>query len=124
MTGHLREYTPGHLRRLLRPYFTIEEWLAVTFGWAGKVGGPIDALVRIGILRRFSKSSTSTQLFTYADLLNGSFFCTTITLIGRPNKGLVAVEINGSDVAILGEKNGLRWSRDMRLGIRQLQHPR
>lgn len=56
MTGHLREYTPGHLRRLLRPYFTIEEWRPVTFGWTGKVGGPVDWLVRIGILRRFSKS--------------------------------------------------------------------
>ena len=56
MTGHLREYTPGHLRSRLRPYFTIEEWLPVTFGWTGKVGGPIDWLVRIGILKRFSKS--------------------------------------------------------------------
>jgi hypothetical protein len=40
ITGHLREYTPRHLRSLLCPYFTIEEWLPVTFG----------------ILKRFSKS--------------------------------------------------------------------
>jgi ubiquinone/menaquinone biosynthesis C-methylase UbiE len=56
MTGHLREYTPGHLRCLLRPYFTVEEWPPVTFGWTGKVGGPIDWLVRVGILKRLSKS--------------------------------------------------------------------
>jgi 2-polyprenyl-3-methyl-5-hydroxy-6-metoxy-1,4-benzoquinol methylase len=56
MTGHLREYTPSHLRSLLRPYFTVEEWLPVPFGWTGKVGGPIDWLVRIGVLKRFSKS--------------------------------------------------------------------
>jgi ubiquinone/menaquinone biosynthesis C-methylase UbiE len=56
MTGHLREYTQANLRRLLRPYFTVEKWLPVTFGWTGKVGGPIDWLVRIGILKRFSKS--------------------------------------------------------------------
>jgi len=56
MTGHLREYGPRRLRILLRPYFAIEEWLPVTFGWTGKVGGPIDRLIRIGILKRFSKS--------------------------------------------------------------------
>jgi SAM-dependent methyltransferase len=56
MTGHLREYTPRRLRSLLRPYFTIEEWPPVTFGWTGKIGGRIDWLVRIGILKRLSKS--------------------------------------------------------------------
>jgi ubiquinone/menaquinone biosynthesis C-methylase UbiE len=56
MAGHLREYRPNHLRKLLRPYFTIEEWLPVTFGWTGKVGGPIDWLIRIGLLKRLSKS--------------------------------------------------------------------
>ena len=56
MTGHLREYTPGRLRSLLCPYFTVEEWLPVTFGWTGKVGGPIDFLVRVGLFKRVSKS--------------------------------------------------------------------
>jgi ubiquinone/menaquinone biosynthesis C-methylase UbiE len=56
MTGHLREYTPGHLRNLLRPHFTIEEWTPVTFGWTGKFGGMIDRMVRVGVLKRFSKS--------------------------------------------------------------------
>jgi SAM-dependent methyltransferase len=56
MPGHLREYTVRRLRRLLRPYFMVEEWWAVPFGWTGKVGGPIDALVRAGLLKRWSKS--------------------------------------------------------------------
>jgi SAM-dependent methyltransferase len=56
MAGHLREYAPGHLHSLLRPYFTVEEWLPVTFGWTGKVGGPIDWLIRVGIFKRLSKS--------------------------------------------------------------------
>lgn len=56
MTGHLREYTPSHLRSLLRPYFTIEEWLPVPFGWTGRVGGSIDWLIRTGIFKRLSKS--------------------------------------------------------------------
>ena len=56
MAGHLREYTPRHLRSLLHPYFAVEEWLPVAFEWTGKVGGPIDWLVRVGIFKRFSKS--------------------------------------------------------------------
>lgn len=56
MEGHLREYTPGHLRKLLRPYFTIEEWRPVPFGWGGKFGGAIDRLIRAGALKRLSKS--------------------------------------------------------------------
>lgn len=56
MSGHLREYTPHHLRRVLRPYFIVKEWSSVTFGWTGKVGAPIDYLIRIGMFKRFSKS--------------------------------------------------------------------
>lgn len=56
MEGHLREYTPDRLRDLLRPYFTVEEWRPVTFGWSGKFGGTIDRLIRAGALKRFSKS--------------------------------------------------------------------
>jgi ubiquinone/menaquinone biosynthesis C-methylase UbiE len=56
MTGHLREYTPAHLQRLVGRYFTCEAWIPVGFGWRGRFGGPIDSLVRSRILRRFSKN--------------------------------------------------------------------
>jgi ubiquinone/menaquinone biosynthesis C-methylase UbiE len=56
MRGHLREYTPRNLRGLLRPYFTVEEWSPVAFGWSGRVGGVVESLVRSGVLKRFSKS--------------------------------------------------------------------
>jgi len=56
MTGHLREYTPSRLRNLLCSHFTVEEWSPVTFGWTGRVGGPIDWLIRVCILKQLSKS--------------------------------------------------------------------
>lgn|SRR5579883_427992 len=56
MPGHLREYTPKKLRNLLGSHFRLERWAPVPFSWTGKLGGPIDYLIRIGILRRFSKS--------------------------------------------------------------------
>jgi ubiquinone/menaquinone biosynthesis C-methylase UbiE len=56
MTGHLREYTPEKLRALLRPYFTIEAWSPVVFGWSGRVGGVVDSLIRSDALKYFSKS--------------------------------------------------------------------
>lgn len=40
MTGHLREYTPSHLRNLLRPHFTIQEWSPVTVRLDWKVWRP------------------------------------------------------------------------------------
>jgi hypothetical protein len=46
----------GEIARVLRPHFTIEEWMPVTFGWTGKFGGVIDRMVRVGVLKRFSKS--------------------------------------------------------------------
>jgi SAM-dependent methyltransferase len=54
--GHLREYTPRMLRNLLAPWFEVQAWMPVTFGWSGRFGGPVDALVRCGILKRVSKS--------------------------------------------------------------------
>lgn len=51
---HLREYAPRHLRSLL-PIFVVAGWSPVTFGWTGKVGGPIDWLIRVGISKRFPK---------------------------------------------------------------------
>jgi ubiquinone/menaquinone biosynthesis C-methylase UbiE len=56
ISGHFREYTSGRLARVLGPYFTIEDRLPVTFGWTGKLGSPVDWLIRSAILRCLSKS--------------------------------------------------------------------
>jgi ubiquinone/menaquinone biosynthesis C-methylase UbiE len=56
MEGHVREYSPRQVRKLLQPWFRVEARLPVPFGWTGPLGGKIDWLVERGILRRFSKS--------------------------------------------------------------------
>lgn len=56
MPGHLREYSPSSVRRLLVGYFSIEATYSVDFGWGGRFGSRIDRLIRAGILRRLSKS--------------------------------------------------------------------
>lgn len=56
MEGHIREYSRGDAGRLISPFFIIERWIPVGFGWSGKVGGRIEYLVHSGLLRFFSKS--------------------------------------------------------------------
>ena len=56
MEGHLREYTWRGARRLLESYFVVDRVIPVPFGWTGRVGTPLDFLVRAGVLARFSKS--------------------------------------------------------------------
>jgi ubiquinone/menaquinone biosynthesis C-methylase UbiE len=56
MEGHIREYSPRQVSRLVSPFFAVERWEPVDFGWTGKVGGPIDYLIARGTLRRLSKS--------------------------------------------------------------------
>jgi ubiquinone/menaquinone biosynthesis C-methylase UbiE len=53
---HLREYSPRQVHRLLSPWFTVERSYPVGFKWTGPLGGPIDKMVRLGLLRRFSAS--------------------------------------------------------------------
>ncbi|HLH77134.1 MAG TPA: class I SAM-dependent methyltransferase [Candidatus Binataceae bacterium] len=56
MEGHLREYSPKSLRLLLTGHFEVVRSYPVGFGWRGKFGGLIEALIRCGLLRRLSKS--------------------------------------------------------------------
>jgi ubiquinone/menaquinone biosynthesis C-methylase UbiE len=56
MEGHVREYSPRRLRRLLATCFTIEERIPVGFGWTGRYGGPLERLLKLPGLRRFGKS--------------------------------------------------------------------
>ena len=56
MEGHVREYSPRQVARLLSPWFQIERRFPVGSGWTGPIGGKIDWLIDRGILRRFSKS--------------------------------------------------------------------
>ncbi|HVN89880.1 MAG TPA: class I SAM-dependent methyltransferase [Candidatus Binataceae bacterium] len=56
MEGHVREYSPRAVRKLLSPHFAIEAWYPVGCGWTGPVGKRIESLIQSGLLRRFSKS--------------------------------------------------------------------
>jgi len=56
MEGHVREYSPRQVARLLSPWFQIERRFPVGSGWTGQIGGNIDRLIACGLLRRFSKS--------------------------------------------------------------------
>ena len=56
MEGHVREYSPRQLKRLLSTWFTVEDYVPVGFGWTGKFGGPIESGITRGLLRRLSKS--------------------------------------------------------------------
>ena len=56
MEGHVREYSPRQVADLLSPWFQIERRFPVGSGWSGKIGGKIERLIHLGILRRFSKS--------------------------------------------------------------------
>jgi SAM-dependent methyltransferase len=53
---HIREYSPQQVRRLLSPWFTIERRYAIGFGWKGPIGGTIERMVSLGLLRRFASS--------------------------------------------------------------------
>jgi SAM-dependent methyltransferase len=56
MEGHVREYSPKEVADLLSPLFRIERRFPVGSGWTGKIGGKIERLIYLGVLRRFSKS--------------------------------------------------------------------
>ena len=56
MEGHLREYTRANALALLEQDFEVLKIRPVPFGWHGPLGGPLDALVRSGLLARNSKS--------------------------------------------------------------------
>ena len=57
MPGHLREYSPRQVRKLLARAFSLEWTYPVGFGWAGsRFGGRIERLMETGLLGRFSKS--------------------------------------------------------------------
>jgi SAM-dependent methyltransferase len=56
MEGHVREYSPRQLKRLLSTWFTVERHVPVGFGWSGRFGGRIESGIRCGLLRRLSKS--------------------------------------------------------------------
>jgi 2-polyprenyl-3-methyl-5-hydroxy-6-metoxy-1,4-benzoquinol methylase len=53
---HIREYSPRQVASLLSPWFTIERHYAVGFGWKGPIGGTIERMVSLGLLRRFASS--------------------------------------------------------------------
>ena len=53
---HIREYSPRQVGRLLGPWFMIERRYTVGFGWKGPLGGSIERMVNLGLLRRFSSS--------------------------------------------------------------------
>jgi len=53
---HIREYSPREVHRLLSPWFTIERRYTVGFGWKGPLGGTIERMISLGLLRRFSSS--------------------------------------------------------------------
>ena len=44
------------MRRLLSPWFMIESHYAVGFGRKGPLGGTIERMIYLGLLRRFSGS--------------------------------------------------------------------
>lgn len=54
--GHLREYNRREVDRLLGDDFRIRARYRVPFLWRGILGGPLDALIRLGVLARFSVS--------------------------------------------------------------------
>jgi SAM-dependent methyltransferase len=57
MRGHLREYSPKAVSRLLDDRFEITKKYPVGFGWAGSpFGGQVERLVKQGPLSRFSRS--------------------------------------------------------------------
>ena len=56
MEGHVREYSPRQLRRLVGSRFTIERCIPVGFGWTGRYGGPLERLLQLPGFRRFCKS--------------------------------------------------------------------
>jgi len=56
MEGHVREYSPRRLRRLLARRFAIERNVSVGFGWTGRYGGPLERLLKLPGFRRFCKS--------------------------------------------------------------------
>jgi SAM-dependent methyltransferase len=56
MEGHVREYSPRQVANLLSPWFQIERRFPVGPGWSGKIGGKIERLIRLGVLRRFSST--------------------------------------------------------------------
>jgi SAM-dependent methyltransferase len=57
MEGHLREYSPKGVRRLLHGKFEIQKTYTVGFGWSGgRFGGRVEKLVKMGLLSRFSRS--------------------------------------------------------------------
>ena len=53
---HIREYSPQQVASLLSPWFTIESHYAVGFGWKGPIGGTIERMFSLGLLRRFASS--------------------------------------------------------------------
>lgn len=56
MEGHVREYSPRKLRRLLSNWFTIERRVPIGFGWSGRFGGSLERMVHLPGLRRFCSS--------------------------------------------------------------------
>lgn len=54
--GHIREYNRAWVDRLLGDDFKVLARYCVPFLWKGVLGGPIDALIRLGVLSRFSVS--------------------------------------------------------------------
>lgn len=54
--GHLREYNRGMVDDLLGGSFRVLASYRAPFLWRGIVGGPLDALIRLGVLSRFSVS--------------------------------------------------------------------
>lgn len=56
MEGHLREYSPAQVRRLLASRFRVVREYPVGFGWTGPRGRLVDRAVRSGALARLSKS--------------------------------------------------------------------
>jgi ubiquinone/menaquinone biosynthesis C-methylase UbiE len=53
---HLREYSPRQVSRLLSPWFTIERRYNIGFAWEGPIGGKIERLITLGVLRRLASS--------------------------------------------------------------------
>jgi SAM-dependent methyltransferase len=56
MEGHVREYSPHRLRRLLASRFVIEKRIPVGFHWTGRYGAPLERLLKLPGFRRFGKS--------------------------------------------------------------------
>jgi ubiquinone/menaquinone biosynthesis C-methylase UbiE len=53
---HVREYSQKQVSALLAACFNFERRYAVGFGWKGMMGGTIERLVKLNVLRRFSTS--------------------------------------------------------------------